>query len=64
MTGKSSLILASMENMLSEFEIMYEVYAKRQSVNKNAWSKMKQVANKLVHDMQNLNTVFKFESDS
>ena len=64
MTGKSSFILTSMENMLSEIGIMYEIFTKRQNASRNSWDKLKQVANKLVHDIQNLNTVFKFESDS
>ena len=53
-----------MENMLSEVETMYEIFTKRQNASRNSWNKLKQVAYKLVHDVQNLNTVFKFESDS
>jgi len=63
LTSKSSLMQSNMENLLSEFETMYDHHTERQVISHSTWTSTLCSTSKIVADFQNLVLLFKFASN-
>lgn len=63
LTNKTNLMLSNMENLLSEFESMFEAFMNRENISRSEWTCAINSTIKIVNDFQNLVSLFRFSSN-